>query len=466
MNGLNLDKAKQYTLHPIRYVQQYLNWSPTGEPTPTEPTPVEPTPTEPTPVEPTPVEPTPTEPVQPVEPPAVEPVILAENPDQKAELFDFVMTSQEVAMVNNGIPITVADPSNQLAQLSNDAEIDVELSGVGTLVKRSFLKTDFNRGTIKVVVRSAQAGDSIVRVGKSYHKVTFVDGINPVARLSVEHDGYFQTSVPETVKIVALDGDGKRAPVVSFGGSIAVGFLQGSGMLEPASLEPSDFVNGVATVRVTIADGSTPVRLRAHGGALVGESELLAMEPKAIFSDIDYNHPHYAAIKYLKEHNIIAGYSDGTFKPSQTVNRVEALKMLMLAFNVSVSDTVPVSFADTESGAWYLPTLSSALQHDIVKGYPDGTFKPAQIVNKAEYLKILFRTNQMTPTKEVAISPYVDVPIGEWYTGYAFMANQMNLLDDADHLYPENGMTRAGVAETIFRLKMIQENGLVAYDRP
>ena len=190
----------------------------------------------------------------------------------------------------------------------------------------------------------------------------------------------------------------------------------------------------------------------------------LAIEGIDIFSDISRSHPNYEAIKYLKNNNIIDGYSDGTFKPAKTVNRAEALKMLMLAFDIKENGNGILGFSDVDVNAWYASALSAALNKGIVQGYSDGTFKPSKTVNRAEYLKILFATNNMKPNSNIT-KPYNDVSLTDWFAGYAFLANKMNILDTSNNLNPTNGMTRADVAETIYRMKMIQDNNLVTYSK-
>ncbi len=50
---------------------------------------------------------------------------------------------------------------------------------------------------------------------------------------------------------------------------------------------------------------------------------------------------------------------------------------------------VGVPFSDVESGAWYIPFLRQAVSREIVSGYPDGTFRPDQPINFVEASKIL-----------------------------------------------------------------------------
>jgi hypothetical protein len=190
------------------------------------------------------------------------------------------------------------------------------------------------------------------------------------------------------------------------------------------------------------------------------------VEDKQIFTDVGRGNDHYDAIKYLYDNGIVSGYSDGTFQPNKTVNRAEALKMLMLAFNVGTGPAQALTFTDTDNSAWYATTLGTAVAKEIVAGYGDGTFKPAQTVNKAEYLKMIFKTNGIEVTDSISANPYADVPKDAWYAPYAYLTNRKNLLDVPDNLLdPANGMTRGDVAETIYRLKYVLDNNLVTYSK-
>ena len=140
--------------------------------------------------------------------------------------------------------------------------------------------------------------------------------------------------------------------------------------------------------------------------------------------------------------------------------------MLMLAFNIPAGPAGELPFNDTDNGAWYSPTLATAVSKEIVKGYDNGTFKPGQTVNKAEYLKMLFKTNGIEFTQDLTANPYGDVPKNAWYAPYAYLLNKRNLLDVNNNLLkPANGMTRADVAETIYRLKHVLDNNLLTYSR-
>ncbi len=398
--------------------------------------------------------------------PVVEPIVEPQpdfNEGSPSALFAYKITGETVSLLNNGVTLIITDESNQLSGLNDNDTIRAEVSGVGTLLKKQFTKSDFANNTLKLIVKSSETGTANVTIGKTSYQVNFIDQLKNIAEFHIEHDGYFQKNIVEIVKVVALDEDGNVSPTLNFTGVVGIEVTDGLARVIPDEVTREDFKNGVAEIRV-IASSESPVTLRAQNGALVGISEALHVENKLVFADINTRHPNYEAIKYLKDHNVVGGYSDGTFKPDKTVNRAEALKMLMTAFNVGVGGHSEVNFTDVDNNAWYAASLGSAVAMGIVNGYADGTFKPANTVNRAEYLKILLKANDIEPNSEIT-QPYDDVTLDQWFAGYAFLANKMNLLQPATNFRPADSMTRAGVAETIYRMKMIQENDLVTYSK-
>lgn len=63
--------------------------------------------------------------------------------------------------------------------------------------------------------------------------------------------------------------------------------------------------------------------------AIVFLMNSISITNAAIFSDVPDNHPQATAIEYVKSKNIINGYPDGTYKPENTINRAEFTKILM-----------------------------------------------------------------------------------------------------------------------------------------
>ncbi len=185
------------------------------------------------------------------------------------------------------------------------------------------------------------------------------------------------------------------------------------------------------------------------------------------FSDVPPTHPYYDAITDLKSRGIINGYADGTFRPDQAVNRVEALKIILLGAGIDTKSSLTTAyFPDIALNVWYTPYLNKAVELGIVHGYVDGTFQPTRTVNLAENLKILLLAKNIDVTTLVVTqNPYADAFTNEWPVTFIQYAKDKHLIDaDAQNkVYPFQGMTRGKLVETMYRLLYIQDHGLDSY---
>ena len=160
------------------------------------------------------------------------------------------------------------------------------------------------------------------------------------------------------------------------------------------------------------------------------------------FPDMQHSWYRYKeAVTYLQARDVIGGYPDGTFKPKQTINRAELLKIVFKG----KSDIVPVSrrcYSDVNPDAWFAPYVCAAKTRGIVKGYPDGTFKADEPVNFAEAIKMVLNAYGQ------------EVPEGagkDWYLPYAQKLEEMEILPQ--HSYVAwSPLNRERAADLLWRM--------------
>ncbi len=180
-----------------------------------------------------------------------------------------------------------------------------------------------------------------------------------------------------------------------------------------------------------------------------------------IFSDVPQTHPNYVAINYLKSQGILGGYPDGTFKPDALVNRAEALKILLIGNKVEIPSAVSqVSFSDYKVADWFAKYVEQAKTLGIVNGNPDGTFAPARNVVRAEFMKMLLILNTFKADKWAGQSIFADVPKDAWFAPYMNYAGQSGLItkDEKNMLYPAKALTRGDVAEIMYLMIVIRSD--------
>ncbi len=120
--------------------------------------------------------------------------------------------------------------------------------------------------------------------------------------------------------------------------------------------------------------------------SFVGESEDVAFRRQVIYTSVHFG--------------VTSGYGDGSFKPNANVNRAEAVKILILAaqFSPLASSGTTLSFSDVrEETDWFAPYVKTAADREIVRGFPDGTFRPDQPITRAEAAKIIVSVMRQNP---------------------------------------------------------------------
>lgn len=171
---------------------------------------------------------------------------------------------------------------------------------------------------------------------------------------------------------------------------------------------------------------------------------------KSPFSDIHLNLVDGYAAAELYRRGIIGGYPDGEFKPGKFVNRAELAKFLLLARYGSVDDiSNNGKFPDVLDGQWYVKFVVTAANLGIINGHPNGKFKPADTVNTAEFLKMITLTFGLETN---LVHNYKDVNSNDWYAKYAGIAQKYDLFPLRDsELYPNLPMNRGVVALAIYQ---------------
>lgn len=172
----------------------------------------------------------------------------------------------------------------------------------------------------------------------------------------------------------------------------------------------------------------------------------------ATFTDVSNFNRYFEAISYLQENGIINGYNDGTFRPFQTVNRAEFLKIIIEGSGIITDITTAVPFSDIPNNVWYTPYVKKAYNEGWINGYGDGTFKPEQTISKVEALKILGKAQNWQIPNTVTQQLFSDTDNTAWYIGYVKYAKDHNYLEETGSLFlPLSQMTRGQISEILFR---------------
>lgn len=102
------------------------------------------------------------------------------------------------------------------------------------------------------------------------------------------------------------------------------------------------------------------------------------------FSDIQ-NHWARLFIEGLANQGIISGFPDGTFRPNQAMNRAEFAAILQKAFTQPKKRPY-VPFVDVPAKFWAAPAIQKAYETGFISGYPGNRFRPEASISRLEVL--------------------------------------------------------------------------------
>jgi hypothetical protein len=108
-------------------------------------------------------------------------------------------------------------------------------------------------------------------------------------------------------------------------------------------------------------------------------------------------------IKALVEKDIIKGYPDGTFKPDQPVTRAEFAALLNKAFDLKEVRAAR-KFKDVPKKFWAAEVIQKAYKGGFLSGYPNGTFAPKQNIIRIQSLVSLVNGSKLEPSGNLDIN--------------------------------------------------------------
>ena len=100
------------------------------------------------------------------------------------------------------------------------------------------------------------------------------------------------------------------------------------------------------------------------------------------------------------QNGVIKGYEDNTYRPSKAVTRQEFATMIgryLESRKIELDGKETVSFKDAASiGDYAKEFVALCAKSGVIKGYPDGTFKPGQTITREEAATMLSRLAKLS----------------------------------------------------------------------
>ncbi len=163
-------------------------------------------------------------------------------------------------------------------------------------------------------------------------------------------------------------------------------------------------------------------------------------------SDVSEAYWAYQQISELVKADVLSGYPDGTFKPENLVNRAEFAKMMVRGMDLASDEYLgDTGFLDVPQDFWASSYIMACVNKGYVNGMPGGVFCPGQSITGAQLAAILVRTLPIE-TPASGTGPY-------WYEEFVKIADENGLLFPG--FDPEAAVSRAQCAYSIMKLREI-----------
>ncbi|MGF1571102.1 MAG: S-layer homology domain-containing protein [Nodosilinea sp.] len=103
------------------------------------------------------------------------------------------------------------------------------------------------------------------------------------------------------------------------------------------------------------------------------------------FSDLK---GHWATpyVEALADRNLVKGFEDGTYRPDQTINRAQFAALVAASYGTIPLSKAAVRFVDVPPEMWAANAIDLAQRRGFLGGYPDQTFRPDQPMARVQGL--------------------------------------------------------------------------------
>lgn len=458
--GLGQEAALKNTIHPMTWVQSYLNFSGT---TTTPPT------TTPPP---------------------------ADNTHAAAPAITTVslISDKSTIKVGEKVNLTIEVKDENGKAISTIGAADVQLTATDKALAIPALNFQNGKASLSLTLNNAGSITFIARAGRvnGSAKIT-VEGAAPVvvpdtietpettakipANYKIEGEGLIQTGNTTKLTVSAYDQNGALLKDFTLTENVKI-TVEGDGVVVPPTLKAGDFTNGKAEVIFSSAvAGENTVKIGNEKFAITVFDEaqtVSAFEIKTPDS-FNLNQKNKITIYTLDENEnktlrsfhgtveLATLEGNGTFSPATLTGddfrsgkaeaefipqsdervKIRARSGTIVGESGRIGVSVGGAFSDVAKSNAHYTAIENLRSQGIISGFADGTFRPNQKLNRAEAVKMLVLGLKIpVQSGEVA---FADVQNSEWYKDYLYTGVENAIVEGyTDNTFrPAKGVNRA-----------------------
>jgi beta propeller repeat protein len=140
----------------------------------------------------------------------------------------------------------------------------------------------------------------------------------------------------------------------------------------------------------TFRPGNYPTRGQLSKLVVLGEGWPTDTTGGPHFSDVPTDYVYYSVIETAVNHGIISVYADHTVRPGADVTRGQLCKIIVGAQGWAIDTTGGPHFTDVPPGSPFYTFVETAVNHGIISGYADHTFRPGNSATRGQIAKIVY----------------------------------------------------------------------------
>lgn len=182
--------------------------------------------------------------------------------------------------------------------------------------------------------------------------------------------------------------------------------------------------------------------------------------PSAQLTDVDQTQWYHEGIDFVVANKLMYGVSATKFAPASVLDRATVVTVLYRAAGAPKVESGS-KFTDVPAGQWYSDAIAWAQQTEVAAGYADGTFRPTESVTRQDAMAFLFRYAKLFGLNTDAAGKLDSYPDAAEVASYAKDAFAWavgsgvisgNLKNGVSYLDPRGAASRAQYAVMITNL--------------
>ncbi|MBQ4899831.1 S-layer homology domain-containing protein [Paenibacillus sp. Marseille-P2973] len=347
----------------------------------------------------------------------------------------------------------VKNMENQQATLvirTNDASYTLPASQINIDAISAQIGSEVSLQDIKVQVKIAEPAAEMVKLAESAsEKGTFELVVSPVEfSITGTYGG-------KTIDVAKFNAYVERTIALPEG-------VDPSKVTTAVVVEPDGTVRHVPT-QVTVDGGKYYAKINS----LTNSTYSVIWHP-ITFQDVEH---HWAkeAVNDMGSRMVISGVGNGQFNPDKEITRAEFAAIMVRGLGLKAENNA-VSFSDVKSADWYSSFVGTAQSYNLINGFEDGTFRPTEKITREQAMVILAKAIKLTglnnslqsSDNEELLGSFKDSSvISSWAAASIADCLQADIVSGRSDLRldPKAPVSRAEVAVMVQRL--LEKSGLI-----